>query len=114
MKRLAVVPVVVALSLTAPALLHAQSDAMRGMSMPSVDTKTELKTHKGVGTVKKIDSAAGKVTLAHGPIPSLKWSAMTMTFTVKDKALLAKLAPEKKIEFEFVEQGRDYVVTSVK
>ena len=114
MKHLAVIPVVVALSLTAPALLHAQSDAMRGMSMPSVDTKTELKTHKGVGTVKKIDSAAGKVTLAHGPIPSLKWSAMTMTFTVKDKSLLGKFSQDKKVEFEFVQQGSDYVITSAK
>jgi len=54
------------------------------------------------------------VTLAHGPVPSLKWPAMTMGFGVKDKALLGKLAPEKKIEFEFVQQGRDYVITSVK
>jgi len=114
MKRLAVVPVVVALSLTAPALLHAQSDAMRSMSITDPGTKTEVKTHKGVGTVKKIDATAGRVTLAHGPIPSLKWSAMTMTFIVKDKALLGKLAPEKRIEFEFVQQGKDYVVTSVK
>jgi len=114
MKRLAVIPVVVALSLTAPALLHAQSDAMKSMNMPSVDTKTEVKTHKGIGTVKKIDAAAGRVTLAHGPIPSLKWPAMTMGFAVKDKALLGKLAPEKKIEFEFVQQGSDYVITSVK
>jgi Cu/Ag efflux protein CusF len=39
---------------------------------------------------------------------------MTMGFAVKDKALLGKLAPEKKIEFEFVQQGSDYVITSVK
>jgi len=112
MKRL--VPVVAALSLAAPALLHAQSDATRNMNITGAGTKTEVKTHKGVGTVKKIDAAAGRVTLAHGPIPSLKWSAMTMGFAVKDKALLGKLSPEKKIEFEFVQKGRDYVITSVK
>ena len=115
MKRLAVVPaVVVALSLTAPAQVHAQSDAMRGTNMTGSGTQAEVKTHKGVGTVKKVDAAAGRVTLAHGPIPSLKWPAMTMGFAVKDKALLGKLAPEKKIEFEFVPQGRDYIITSVK
>ena len=112
MKRL--VPVVAALSLAAPALLHAQSDAMRSMSTTGVGTEAQVKTHKGVGTVKKIDAAARRVTLAHGPIPSLKWPAMTMGFAVKDKALLGKLAPEKKIEFEFVQDGRDYVITSVK
>jgi Cu(I)/Ag(I) efflux system protein CusF len=108
MKRLAVIPVVVVLSLAAPALLHAQSGAK------GAGTATEVKTYKGIGTVKKIDAAAGRVTLAHGPIPSLKWPAMTMGFAVKDKALLGKLAPEKKIEFEFVQQGSDYVITSVK
>jgi Cu(I)/Ag(I) efflux system protein CusF len=111
MKCLAVVPVFVALSLTAPALLHAQSGAMKGME---ADKKSESKTHKGIGTVKKIDAAAGRVTLAHEPIPSLKWPAMTMGFAVKDKALLGRFAQDKKVEFEFVQQGRDYVVTSVK
>jgi Cu(I)/Ag(I) efflux system protein CusF len=39
---------------------------------------------------------------------------MTMGFTVKDKALLDKLQPGKKVEFEFVQQGKDYVITTVK
>ena len=108
------VALVVALSLAVPALLHAQSDAMRPMNIKGPEAKTEVKTHKGVGTVKKIDAAAGRVTIAHGPVKTLKWSAMTMTFGVKDKALLGKLAPEKKIEFEFVQQGSDYVITSAK
>ena len=120
MKRLAAIPVVVALSLTAPALVHAQSDGMKGMDMKDMDMgkdsgkNSPAKTHKGTGTVKKIDAAAGRVTLAHEPIPSLKWPAMTMGFGVKDKALIGKLAPEKKIEFEFVKQGSEYVITSAR
>ncbi len=43
-----------------------------------------------------------------------KWPAMSMTFTVKDKALLGKFSQDKKVEFEFVEQGSNYVITSVK
>jgi Cu/Ag efflux protein CusF len=88
-----------------------------GMDMSKdkrADTKSEIKTHKGVGTVKKIDPAGGKVTIAHGPIPSLKWSAMTMTFVVRDKAILGKFSQDKKIEFEFVQQGSEYVITSAK
>ena len=108
------VALVAALSLAAPALLHAQSDAMRSMNMKDAGAKTEVKTHKGTGTVKKVDAAAGRVTLAHGPIPSLKWPAMTMGFAVKDKSLLGKLAPEKKVEFEFVQQGSNYIITSAK
>ena len=66
------------------------------------------------GVVTKVDPAAGKVTIKHGPVPSLKWPAMTMAFVVKDKALLDKMKKDQKIDFEFVEQGKDYVVTKVK
>jgi Cu(I)/Ag(I) efflux system protein CusF len=114
MKRIAVVSAVVVVSLAAPAALRAQSDAMRPMNVKPPEAKVEAKTHKATGTVKKIDRAAGRVTLAHGPVASLKWPAMTMGFAVKDKALFGKLAPEKKIEFEFVQQGRDYLIVSVR
>ena len=88
----------------------------KGMEMKGMgaDKKSEATSHKGVGTVKKVDRAGGKVTIAHGPIPTMKWPAMSMTFTVKDKALLGKFSQDKKVEFEFVEQGSNYVITSVK
>jgi len=88
----------------------------KGMEMKGMgaDKKSEAPSHKGVGTVKKVDPAGGKVTIAHGPIPTMKWPAMSMTFTVKDKALLGKFSQDKKVEFEFVEQGSNYVITSVK
>jgi len=104
MERIAVVAVVLGLSLAPVPFGYAQSGG----------TSAQVKTYKAVGTVKKIDAARGRVTLAHEPIPSLKWPAMTMGFGVKDKALIGKLAPEKKIEFEFVQQGSDYVIVSVK
>src|SRR5216683_6583618 len=88
----------------------------KGMEMKGMgaDKKSEAKSHKGVGTVKKIDPAGGKVTIAHGPIPTMNWPAMNMTFTVKNKTLLGKFSQDKKVEFEFVEQGSDYVIKSVK
>ncbi len=88
----------------------------KGMEMKGMgaDKKSEAQSHKGVGTVKKVDPAAGKVTIAHGPIPTMKWPAMSMTFTVKDKRMLGKFSQDKKVEFEFVEQGSNYVITSVK
>jgi Cu(I)/Ag(I) efflux system protein CusF len=70
--------------------------------------------HQATGVVKSTDHAKGTVTLAHDPVKSLKWPAMTMGFQVKDKTLLDKLPAGKKVEFEFVQQGRDYVITSVK
>lgn len=70
--------------------------------------------HRATGVVKSVDRAKNSVMLAHDPVKSLKWPAMTMGFAVKDKALLDKLQPGKKVEFEFVQQGRNYVITSVK
>ena len=87
---------------------------MMGKDKKSADKKSEAKSHKGIGTVKKVDPAAGTVTLAHGPVESMKWPAMTMSFAIRDKAMLDKLSPEKKVEFEFVQRGTDYVITSVK
>ncbi|HMG59723.1 MAG TPA: copper-binding protein, partial [Burkholderiales bacterium] len=116
MKRLIVLAAVLALSIAMIPLSRAQGMGgmdMKGMNMGK-DKKSEGKAHKGAGTVKKVDPAGGKVTIAHGPIPTMKWPAMSMTFTVKDKALLGKFSQDKKVEFEFVEQGSNYVITSVK
>lgn len=71
-------------------------------------------THQATAVVKAVDPAKGKVTLAHGPVKSLNWPAMTMNFVVKDKTLLDKLASGKEVVVEFVQQGPDYVITSVK
>jgi len=70
--------------------------------------------HPATGVVKSVDRAKSTVTLAHDPVKSLNWPAMTMPFTVTDKALLEKLQPGKKVQFEFVQQGKDYVITNVK
>ena len=113
LNRFSLAAVLALLVATIP-LGHAQG--MSGMDMKDMgaDKKSEAKSHKGVGTVKKVDPASGKVTIAHGPIPTMKWPAMNMTFTVKDKAVLGKLSQDKKVEFEFVERGSDYLITSVK
>ncbi len=39
---------------------------------------------------------------------------MTMGFKVADKSLLDKLTEGKKVEVEFKQMGKDYVITSVK
>lgn len=88
-------------------------DDMKGMDMGGQKAKQGA-THKAVGVVKEIDPKAGMVTFAHEPVKSLNWPAMTMGFAVKDKALLDKLAVGKKVEFEFVKEGKGYTVMSVK
>ena len=52
------------------------------------------------GQVKKIDKAAGKVTLAHGPLANLGMDmSMTMVFRVKDATWLDQMKEGDKIRF---------------
>lgn len=97
-------------------LVLAQSGDMIGMDMKSTpaDKKAQAATYKAVGVVKKIDSAKGTVTLAHGAVKELKWPAMTMDFAVKDKQRLAKLKPGQKVEFKMIEQPKgQYLITEI-
>ena len=52
------------------------------------------------GQVKKIDKAAGKVTLKHGPIKDLDMDAMTMVFRAGDPAMLKGLKAGARIKFD--------------
>lgn len=52
------------------------------------------------GTVEKVDTAQGKVTIDHGPIPNLDMDAMTMVFRVQDPALLQGVKVGDKIQFQ--------------
>ena len=61
------------------------------------------------GEVRKVDKAAGKVTLKHGEIKNLEMPAMTMVFTAKDPALLDKV----KVRFQAEKEGTQFVVTAL-
>ena len=68
----------------------AQKD-MKGMDMKSMEMKGSVKdqqagAHNASGTVSKVDDAQGTVTIAHGPVETMKWPAMTMTFKAKERA----------------------------
>jgi Cu(I)/Ag(I) efflux system periplasmic protein CusF len=97
----------------------AQSGDMKGMDMKDMpmkgmDMKKDAKgaVHKGTGVVTKMEN--DKVTIKHEPVASMKWPSMTMAFTVKDKSLMGKLKNGQKVDFEFVQEGRDHVLTAVK
>ena len=93
------------LVLTVAGAAHAQ---------PGMDMKKDVKgtAHTATGVVTRVDR--DKVTIRHEPVQSLNWPAMTMAFGVKDKGILDKVAKGKKVEFEFVQQGKQYVITSVR
>lgn len=106
---------IITLALVAATPAFAQADSMQGMSMDKAPPKGEKTTvHHAVGVVKSIDAATGKVTLAHGPVKTLNWPAMTMTFGVKDKGLLDKLGVGKHVQVAFEKQGDGFIIMSVK
>jgi len=43
----------------------------------------------------------------------MNWPAMSMTFKAKDKKMLEQLKPGAKVEFDFVQRGKDYVITKL-
>jgi Cu/Ag efflux protein CusF len=66
------------------------------------------------GEVKKIDEAAAKITLKHGPAKSLGMDEpMTMVYRVKDPALLKQVKVGDKVEFEAEESAGSYTVTKI-
>jgi Cu/Ag efflux protein CusF len=71
--------------------------------------------HKTEGKVEEIDAQAGSLIIAHDPVPSLKWTSMTMEFKLANSALLGSLKRGDRIAFEFVERGKgEWVITSIK
>ncbi|UWQ93424.1 copper-binding protein [Rhodobacteraceae bacterium M382] len=50
------------------------------------------------GTIKKIDSKAGKVTIIHEELVNLDMPAMTMVFRA-DEEMIAKMSKGQDIEF---------------
>ena len=66
------------------------------------------------GEVRKVDKDNKKITLKHGEIKSLDMPPMTMVFQVSDAALLDKVKPGDKVQFNAIEQGGKLTVTDIK
>lgn len=65
------------------------------------------------GEIRKIDQAAGKITLAHGEIKSIDMPPMTMVFTVKSPALFGDLKNGDKVRFAVVREDGKLVLTEI-
>lgn len=111
MKYLSTLVVLALLASTQPSLAQNQTDA-HAAHHPDVATATPMADLTN-GEVRKIDKAARKLTLKHGPIKNLDMPGMTMVFQVKDATLLDQLAVGDKIVFTAEEQQGAYVVTAV-
>jgi Cu(I)/Ag(I) efflux system protein CusF len=85
----------------------AQMAGMPGM------TKAAVKTGKGTGVITALDVKAAKVTIKHGPIPSVGWPAMTMTFRATPPTLLKDIHVGQAVAFGVRAEGASAEVTAI-
>ena len=65
------------------------------------------------GEVRKVDTAASKLTIKHGDIKNLDMPGMTMVFQVRDPTLLAKVKAGDAVRFHAERGDGTYIVTSL-
>jgi len=65
------------------------------------------------GEIRKVDKSAKKLTIKHGPMPSLDMPAMTMVFQVKDPAMLGQVKAGDKVKFDAQKLGGAFTVTKI-
>lgn len=83
-----------------------------GMSRSSNSDSTVLSA-EGIGVIDALDMQSGTIQLTHGPIKSLNWPAMTMSFPVVDKKLLQGLKVGNKIQFSLRNDNSSPVITKI-
>ncbi|CDN62187.1 copper-binding protein [Burkholderia cenocepacia] len=72
---------------------------MAGMDMSADAKQGAAASSMSHGEIRKVDTAAGKLTIKHGPLENLGMDAMTMVFKVKDPAMLSQVKAGDTIDF---------------
>ncbi len=65
------------------------------------------------GTVEKIDTEAGKVTLRHGEIKGIDMPPMKMAFRVADPKWLQTLQVGDKVKFDAAKVNGQFTITAI-
>jgi Cu(I)/Ag(I) efflux system periplasmic protein CusF len=95
------------------ALLSLSAVAQTTATPATASSEVKITKDMAEAEVRKIDKAAKKVTLKHGPIKNLDMPGMTMTFQVRDASLFDKMAAGDKIMFTAEQLQGAFVVTGV-
>lgn len=98
MRRLAIVVTTIFLATSG---LYAEEKQVQGATEPTL------------GEVRKVDNAAKKITIKHGPIVNLDMPPMTMVFQVKEPTMLAKVKAGDKVRFRAENLGGALTVTRI-
>jgi Cu(I)/Ag(I) efflux system periplasmic protein CusF len=66
------------------------------------------------GEVRRVDKDAQKLTIRHGPLPSLDMpSAMTMVYRVSDAAMLEKVKAGDNVKFQAEKVSGVFTLTAI-
>jgi Cu/Ag efflux protein CusF len=63
--------------------------------------------------IRRVDAAAGKLSLKHGEIKNLDMPPMTMVFQLQDKALLGNLKAGDRVRFTADKVNGSYTVVNI-
>ncbi len=97
-------------ALASVAACGAQETSNSNTASPAVQEKT-VETHSATGTVTTVSS--GDVTIAHEPVATIQWPAMTMTFAADDVAMLQGIKPGDRVSFAFRQSGDGATLASI-
>jgi len=112
MKRRMIAATILAATLVFPAMAQDKMK-MEGHDTSAAGAKPAPAGALADGEVRKVDKDAGKLTIKHGPIPSMDMPPMTMVYRVKDASMLDKLRAGDKVKFQAEKIGGAYTVTRV-
>ncbi len=65
------------------------------------------------GQVTKIDKAAGKITIKHGPMKKFDMDGMTMVFRTQEPAMLKTVKTGDKVKFEADRVNGQFTVITI-
>lgn len=81
----------------------------------SVQQQPAQRSVRGEGQVQSMDPQRGRVTISHGAIPAMNWPAMTMTFSVRNPAMLRGLRRGDRVAFvlKIEPEGGNFIVEQI-
>jgi Cu/Ag efflux protein CusF len=110
----ALAPMLIGCLLAVSAAAYAAGDMGKmDMSGSSANQGGGAKSGMSHGEVKKVDTAAAKLTIKAGPMENLGMDAMTMVFKVQDPGMLSQVKVGDKIDFVAEEESGVLTVTKL-
>ena len=82
-----------------------------GMNAGAASAQPSGERHSGNGDITELSN--GSVSISHGPVDTIGWPAMTMSFQAPSPDMLQGLNVGDPVDFQFQQAGDQYVLTSI-